>query len=197
MGASGAGKSTIRKNLREQGRYEYPENFYDIDEMKKEYGDVNDPESYEKARAELDRIIDNHVENRETFGFETVFSNPERIEAILKIWERGYDLAGIFACTGDVKINNNRVRERYQSGGHDVPVKAIIRDHHLSIVNLVENYEKFSRIIFYDTRDVARIVGHGREGTLHIDPRLPETPDWFSPFEIITGEDQRMPSPVP
>lgn len=172
--------------MRAREIHEYPEDFYDIDEMRKKYGDVNSPETYEKARAELDRIIDGHVKSKETFGFETVFSNPERIKAILKIREQGYDLTGIFACTGDVKINDSRVRMRYRSGGHDVPVKAIIRDHHLSIVNLVENYEKFSRIIFQDTRnDPPTAVGYKEGEVLQINTGPLETPSWFSPFRII------------
>ncbi|MGA3082748.1 MAG: zeta toxin family protein [Terracidiphilus sp.] len=78
------------------------------------------------------------VARRESFIFETVFSDPvgEKLE-FLKEWERaGYTVQVIFIGLSAPEISDERVAMRASRGGHDVPRKKLIERFPRTMKNL-------------------------------------------------------------
>lgn len=56
-----------------------------------------------------------------SFSFETVFSHPSKLDFLKKAYNQGYRIYLYFVATEDINLNINRVKQRKQQGGHDVP----------------------------------------------------------------------------
>jgi predicted ABC-type ATPase len=113
-GPNGSGKSTITKDLEQ--RAGFPDLYINADEIKKNE-DLTDIEAWEKAEG----LRKEALNNRESFAFETVFSHPSKIDLIQQAKDVGYWVRLYFVCTQGSDINVQRVKERYNTGGHDVP----------------------------------------------------------------------------
>ena len=113
-GPNGSGKSTITKDLEQ--RTGFPDIYINADEIKKDE-DISDIEAWERAEQQRADALN----NRESFAFETVFSHPSKINFIQQAKDAGYWVRLYFICTQDADINVQRVRERHNTGGHDVP----------------------------------------------------------------------------
>ena len=63
------------------------------------------------------------LENRESFIFETVFSDPvgAKVEFLQEAQDAGYQVALIFVRVADVETSQQRVSMRVAQGRHDVP----------------------------------------------------------------------------
>lgn len=61
------------------------------------------------------------LKKQTTFSFETVMSHPSKVEFIAQAKTAGYKTYLYFICTEDPLINIQRVRNRKEMGGHDVP----------------------------------------------------------------------------
>jgi predicted ABC-type ATPase len=157
-GPNGSGKSTITKDLEQ--RPGFPDLYINADEIKKDEN-LTDIEAWEKA--EQQRI--DALNNRESFAFETVFSHPGKIDLMQRAKDAGYWVRLYFVCTQDPDINVQRVRERYNTGGHDVPEDKIrsryersmqILNKTLSVVNeafIFNNSWEYPEMIAQKTQD--------------------------------------------
>ena len=65
-------------------------------------------------------------------------SSPRNVELIKRAKSIGYHIEAIFVLTASDKINVERVRNRVNNGGHDVPTDKIISRYHKSLRNLSE-----------------------------------------------------------
>jgi len=117
-GPNGSGKSTITKDL--EKRPGFPDIYINADDIKKNEG-LTDLEAWEKAEQQRADALD----NGESFAFETVFSHESKLELMKQAKESGYWVRLYFVCTQDSDVNVRRVKTRYGTGGHDVPVDKI------------------------------------------------------------------------
>ena len=60
------------------------------------------------------------------FSFETVMSNPSKLDLMQKAKERGYKVYLYFVSLSDPQLNVLRVRSRVSEGGHDVIEEKIV-----------------------------------------------------------------------
>ena len=74
IGANGAGKSTWCRAHQE----ELPSNFYDADSIAQGLGSYDDSARQLEARALVDAHIDQHLEQNDSFGFESTYSGASR-----------------------------------------------------------------------------------------------------------------------
>ena len=174
-GPNGAGKSTFfdshlaRTGLR----------FVNADVLSLSLG----MEPYAAAK-KADAIRRKLVQLRESFIFETVFSDPvgEKV---------GYTVLLIFIGVSAPEISDGRVAMRVAQGGHDVPANKIVERYPRVMNNLKQALVEVAHVRVYDNSDLERpyrlvAVKEGEKKIELYDP-VPEwlrslLPAWLRPL---------------
>ena len=172
-GPNGAGKSTFfHAYLTKTGLY-----FVNADVLALSLG----MQAYDAAKM-ADALRRQLVEQRESFIFETVFSDPlgEKLEFLVETERSGYTVLLVFIGIPDASISEQRVSMRASRGGHDVPVDKLVQRFPRTMKNLKQALSVLSNVCVYDHSDfdrgyhlIAKIEG-GDGIKLH-EP----VPDWF------------------
>jgi predicted ABC-type ATPase len=172
-GPNGAGKSTFfEANLSRTGLY-----FVNADVLAHSLK-MN---SYDAAGL-ADTLRRQLVEQRVSFIFETVFSDPvgDKLEFLKNAQSAGYTVVLIFIGIDGPEISDERVAMRVSSGGHDVPAKKLIERFPRTMENLKRAFAELSNVSVYDHSDLDRgyrLVAI-KENGLGIELHEP-TPDWL------------------
>jgi predicted ABC-type ATPase len=172
-GPNGAGKTTFyRAYLRPSGL-----RFVNADAVALDLR--VDPYKAAKVADSLRRQL---IEQRESFIFETVFSDPigEKL-AFLKEAERcGYTVALFFIGLDGPEASDERVAMRVLKGGHDVPTDKLRARYPRGRNNLRHALVELLNVRIYDNGNLKRpyrLVAARRDGR---DIQLHEpTPDWL------------------
>ena len=149
-GPNGSGKTTTTEQLlaNEWGAdslYINPDNI-----AQTEFGGWNDNNAVLLAAKRATELRYQCLEQRQDFVFETVFSSPEKLEFLQKAHDVGFFIRLFFVCTSDPKINILRVAQRYENGGHEVPISKIISRYYKSLENMTEAISFVDRAYIYD-----------------------------------------------
>lgn len=131
VGGNGAGKTTFYEQfLKSKG---LP--FINADIIAKElYPDDVEASSLKAARI-AEQIRYSKLREGVSFCFETVFSHPSKIDFIASAKALGYQTHLIWIHVENSALNEARVYQRVQAGGHSVPVDKI----HSRIPNTMKN----------------------------------------------------------
>ncbi len=121
-GGNGAGKSTFyRMRLAPKGMP-----FVNADIVAKLlYPHAPESHSYDAAILAGQMRLQLLREGR-TFCFETVFSHPSKIDFAAQAKTLGYEIILVFIHLSDVSLNQARVAQRVNEGGHYVPDEKVI-----------------------------------------------------------------------
>jgi predicted ABC-type ATPase len=172
-GPNGAGKTTFyRTYLRPSGL-----RFVNADVVAHELG--IDP--YQAAML-ADSIRRQLVEQRESFIFETVFSDPvgDKLGFLKAAEQSGYTVVLFFIGIAGAEVSDQRVAMRVLKGGHDVPADKIIERYPRVMSNLKRALAELSNVRVYDNSDLKtpyRLVAIKENGR-KIELRKP-TPEWL------------------
>ena len=158
-GPNGSGKSTATKNFRISGVY------VNADEIKKELG-LSDLEAAQRAEAKRNELLNRYSD----FTFETVLSTERNLLLLQKAKERGYEVQCIYVLTCDANINVARVRERFASGGHDVPEDKIRTRYHRALELLPRLVGVCDKIAIYDNSSKPELIFRKEDGRAKIFP---------------------------
>ncbi len=125
------------------------------------------------------------VEQRESFIFETVFSDPEGEKlGFLKATERaGYVVVLIFIGIESPQISDDRVAMRVLKGGHDVPAQKIFDRFPRTMTNLSKALVELSNVWVIDNSDLGdpfRLVARKENGEAV--ERFGRMPKWLRPL---------------
>jgi predicted ABC-type ATPase len=116
---------------------------------------------------------------RTSFSFETVMSEPGKVQFLGEALNTGFRTYLYFVATDDVQINIARVARRVAQGGHSVPADKIESRYQRSLSLALDAVRNTSRAFFFDTsRDSSFLVAESENGnrpTLRCD----EMPNWF------------------
>lgn len=118
-GSNGAGKSTFfEAHLKSSGL-----RFLNADVIARDL----EVDAYEAARMAT-ALRNELVNQRESFIFETVFSDPvgDKLDFLKKANQSGYAVVLCFIGIPDVVISEQRVAMCVSQGGHDVPTEKLI-----------------------------------------------------------------------
>jgi predicted ABC-type ATPase len=142
-GPNGAGKTTFfHSHLREAGL-----RFVNADDIARELG----ISAYEAAQIAnvLRREL---VRQRESFVFETVFSDPvgEKLAFLLDAATAGYNVVLCFIGIADPETSEARVAMRVSQGGHDVPSEKLVSRFRRTIKNLKAAIRTLPIILIFD-----------------------------------------------
>ncbi len=91
-----------------------------------------------------------HIERGLSFSQETVFSHPSKVDALRKAHAAGYRTYLYFVATESPEINISRVTNRFQQGGHNVPIEKIRARFERSIDQIPNALPYLSRAFFFD-----------------------------------------------
>lgn len=147
-GPNGAGKSTFfEARLRSQMNLV----FVNADEI------ARDHEIDAYAAAEVaDRIRRELLAMRESFVFETVFSDPEgaKVAFLRDAIAAGYHVVLCFVGVASVDDSDERVGMRVLQGGHDVPRAKLEARFPRTLENLTRALATLPNVIVYDNSDL-------------------------------------------
>lgn len=159
-GPNGAGKTTFyRSHLRQAGL-----RFVNADELAAETG--SDP----PRAAELARVVRFElVRARQSFVFETVFSDPvkEKLGFLLDAVSQGYHVLLCFIGISSPELCEERVAMRVSQGGHDVPADKLVGRYPRVLRNLDFACRTLPAVNIYDNDDLRRpfrLVAEFRSG---------------------------------
>lgn len=122
------------------------------------------------------------VQQRESFAFETVFS--DLVGAKLQILEEcaagGYATALLFIGLASPQLSAERVAMRVSQGGHGVPAEKLVSRFPRTLANLRAAVARLPSVLVYDNSDLARPYRqvaeftHGRQVSM-----AKPAPKWF------------------
>jgi predicted ABC-type ATPase len=147
-GPNGAGKTTFfHSHLREAGL-----RFVNADDIAREL-DVPAYEAAEVASALRYEL----VRRRESFVFETVFSDPAgaKLGFLKDTAASGYNVVVCFIGIPGPETSEERVAMRMSQGGHDVPSEKLVSRFPRIIANLKGAIQTLPVVLVYDNADLA------------------------------------------
>jgi predicted ABC-type ATPase len=148
-GPNGAGKSTFYyAHLQPAGL-----RFVNADELAHELN-LGPYEAAELAN----RLRHALVQQRESFVFETVFSDPvgEKVQFLHEAAQAGYTVILCFIGLDEPETSEQRVAMRVMQGGHDVPSEKLTSRFKRTLANLHRSIHDLPLVLVYDNSDLRR-----------------------------------------
>ena len=175
-GPNGAGKTTFyyshlaRAGLR----------FVSADILAREVG--LDPGDAMRVADALRREL---VRQRESFVFETVFSDPvgDKLSFLKETSAGGHTVVLFFVGVSGPDVCDERVAMRVSQGGHDVPSDKLVMRYPRTLINLGAAIRELPHVLVFDNddlRDPLRRVAEFADGRLTF--RADDVPAWLEPL---------------
>ncbi len=134
-----------------------------------------------KHAEEMRNII---IENGEDLVFETVFSHPSKLDFLQKAKDRGYKIESIYVTTKDPDINYERVQNRVNSGGHNVPKEKIYNRYYRSLNLLCEIVSTSDYAKVYDNSYEDPFIVFLKEEDLYVFLNRENHEEWVAQYLI-------------
>jgi len=174
-GGNGAGKSTFYEQfLAPTGML-----FVNADILAKHL----DPEHTEaisyKAAILVGNLRTKILQTGSSFCFETVFSHPSKIDFLAKAKSHGYEIILVYIHLQTSELNQARVAQRVNRGGHNVPANKIISRIPRTMRNVREALQLVDIAKFYDNSSCSQpflsvaLLDKGQ-----LEKQLETLPDW-------------------
>jgi predicted ABC-type ATPase len=111
------------------------------------------------------------VRQRESFVFETVFSDPagDKLAFLVDAVAQGYTVVLCFVGLEDAALSETRVAMRVLKGGHDVPTRKLKERFPRTLANLRRAIRALPHVLVFDNGDLSRpfrAVATFKDGTL-------------------------------
>jgi predicted ABC-type ATPase len=125
------------------------------------------------------------VKQRESFVFETVFSDPvgEKLAFLKTAAQAGYNTILCYIGVAGTEVSEQRVAMRVSQGGHDVPAEKLVERFPRILANLKAALRELPHVWVFDNNDLrtpyrlVAIVENGRPVKLQ-----PPVPRWLAPL---------------
>jgi predicted ABC-type ATPase len=175
-GPNGAGKTTFYHAYLEQAGLR----FVNADVLARELG----ADEYTAAQL-ADAVRRELVNQRESFVFETVFSDPvgDKRQFLREAIGTGYTVVVCFIGISSAEVSEERVAKRVTQGGHDVPAEKLASRFPRTLANLRAAIAELPYVIVFDNDDLRtpfREVATFKDGKL-IELKKP-VPRWLRPM---------------
>lgn len=118
-------------------------------------------DAYAAARV-VAALRQNLVKQRESFVFETVFSDPvgDKLEFLKQVVGGGYNVVLCFIGLEDASQCEERVAMRVSQGGHDVPTDKLLARFPRTLANLKAAIQALPLVLAFDNSDLRRPFRH-------------------------------------
>lgn len=139
---------------------------------------------YDAARV-ADALRRELVKRRESFVFETVFSDPvgDKVTFLKEAAAAGYCFVLCFIGIGSSDVSEERVAMRVSQGGHDVPTGKLQSRYPRTLENLKAAIRELPHVLVYDNDDLSvpyRLVAVFEGGRLITS--VQPLPEWLRPL---------------
>ncbi|MEK7765129.1 MAG: zeta toxin family protein [bacterium] len=126
------------------------------------------------------------IERRESFVFETVFSDPvgDKLGFLKRAAASGYTVILCFIGLARAGISEERVAMRVSQGGHDVPTEKLKSRFPRTLGNLRAALRELPHVLVHDNSDLRRpyrLIAVYQAGTCV--ERSADVPGWFRSLE--------------
>ena len=141
-------------------------------------------EPYAAART-ADALRRELVRLRESFIFETVFSDPvaDKLAFLKEAAASGYNVVLIYIGIAGPQVSEERVAMRVSQGGHDVPTEKLKSRFSRSLANLKAAIRELPHVLAFDNDDLRapfrRVAVFERGGLVQSARPIPR---WFKPL---------------
>ena len=133
-GPDGAGKTTFA--LQYLPKIVSCKNFINADEIAKGVSPLNFEAGLLQASKIFLQSLNQKLENKETFAFETTLSGRSYLTQIPQWQQDGWKVVLIYLYIPSAEFSAFRVQQRFEQGGHNVPAETIVRRYPRSIKTL-------------------------------------------------------------
>lgn len=146
-GPNGAGKTTFYHAHLQPSALR----FVNTDVLTRELG----LSPYDAAKV-ADRLRRELVAQRESFVFETVFSDPvgDKLAFLQEAIDAGYTVVLCFIGISGPEVSEARVAMRVSQGGHDVPSEKIVARYPRTMANLRTAIQRLPHVWIFDNDDL-------------------------------------------
>ena len=136
-GPNGAGKTTFALAfMREMGG----RNFVNADLIAAGISPLAPEREWIAASRIFLKEIERYTHRREDFAFETTLAGKTYLKLIRQLLADGWRVDLYYLWLPNIEMSIERVAERVEHGGHDIPRDSIIRRYPRSIANLLGRY---------------------------------------------------------
>lgn len=152
-GPNGAGKTTFfEAHLKSSGL-----RFLNADAIANEL----EVDGYEAAGM-ITALRTELVNQRESFIFETVFSDPvgDKLGFLKQTAQSGYAVVLCFIGIADADTSEQRVAMRVSQGGHDVPAEKLVARFPRTLTNLAAAIRELPCVLVFDNNDLKSPFRH-------------------------------------
>jgi predicted ABC-type ATPase len=113
-------------------------------------------DAYQAARV-AEAVRQQLVKQRESFVFETVFSDPmgDKLAFLQATREAGYEVVLCFIGIASTETSGQRVAMRVSQGGHDVPLEKLESRFPRTLANLRAAIKVLPKVIIFDNEDLS------------------------------------------
>ena len=174
-GPNGAGKTTFATEF--LPLYANCQNFINPDLLARAFSPFNPDAGLLRAgRAVLERIAE-FKEARISFAFETTLAGRSYVPILRRVKDTGFQLHMFYLWIPSPELALLRIRDRVESGGHNVPESDVRRRYGRTLVNLFRMYRSLlDTLHFFDnSSDTPRLIFKDESGqTTIIDAGLYE-----------------------
>ncbi len=125
-------------------------NFINADMIANALSPFNPAAAQVKAGKLFLKELDEYIERKESFCFETTLSGVAYLNKIKRWRDRGWLVYLHYLWIPDAEFSGLRVAERVAQGGHDIPAAAIRRRYRKSLCNLFKYLEECDQVLCYD-----------------------------------------------
>ena len=154
-GANGAGKSTLTR-LGREGFQDSAVLDPDAVARSMQRLGVQSGSPIDAGRAVLE-MAEGYLTSGSSFLVETTLSGNTYLRMMVRAKKLGYLVVLLYIGTSDVSINLQRVRNRVEKGGHDVPEEDQLRRYPRSLANCKKAFELADEAIVFDN---STLKGH-------------------------------------
>ena len=173
-GPNGAGKTTFFHSYMKPAGLR----FLNTDDIAREL----EVDAYEAAKV-ITQLRHELVRQRESFVFETVFSDPvrDKLGFLKETAESGYTIVLCFIGLGGPETSEQRVSMRVSQGGHDVPSEKLVSRLPRTMANLRAAISRLPHVLIFDNDDLRipfRRVAVFEKGRL--DWAAQDVPKWLA-----------------
>jgi predicted ABC-type ATPase len=173
-GANGAGKSTLTR----LGREEFQESaVLDPDALARS---MQATQALKTSAIDAGRqvlsLAHSFMEKRASFLVETTLAGNTYLRMMMQARALGYTVVLIYIGTNDVSINIQRVKQRVESGGHDVSEEDLRRRYPRSLQNAPRALGMADEAIFFDnsTAQGHLLIALKDQDKIHLFEPIPE-----------------------
>jgi len=155
-GANGSGKSTLAEVLLKEKQLVY----LNADDIAKEIS----PDAINKVPISAGKIyfkkLNEYLKSNISFAVESTLSGNNILKIIEKAKIQNYKIILVYSFLQNCASCIERVRNRVENGGHDVPAEDIVRRYYKSIVRFWQQYRLLvdEWTLFYNGFEYAPIV---------------------------------------